>query len=186
MRTWCTLFLLLLAGLASAQKDTVEEARPLVLVDALALPRSMAQLGQGAAQAWPYSFGQEPGARIISNDPAKGTLEGSARFNYKSTGTAARLGTLGVIEYKVSIQAENGLCRIRISQFVHTGNKNAPGGPINLGVIYTASRPLERIPGVSRGVAQKLNDDMRDQVKARLMEVIKGFYAQLRLGFQEE
>lgn len=180
MRPWYLFTALLLAGPLLAQDGTDDGHRPLVLVEALALPHSMAQVVQAVQQAWPYSFGQEPGARIVHEDRAAGLLEGVARFNYKSPTTSNRLATLGVIEYKISIRAENGLCRIRVSQFRHTGNRNAPGGPISLGPIYAAMRPTERIPGMSRSSAQRLNDDMRDQVKAHLAEVIKAFNRQLR------
>lgn len=180
MRPWHFFPALLLAGPLLGQDLADESHRPLVLVEAFAVPHSMAQVAQAVQEAWPYSFGQEPGARIVQEDRATGLLEGVARFNYKSSTTGNRLATLGVIEYTISIRAENGLCRIRVSQFRHTGNRNAPGGAIDLGPIYAGTRPQERIPGLSRASAQRFNDDMRDQVKGHLAEVTKAFNKQLR------
>lgn len=186
MRPWC-IAVLVLSGINLAAQDNPELApRLLVVKEAIALPQSMAQIGKAATKAWPYSFGQEPGSRIVLDDPSTGRLEGVARFNFKSSTTANRPGTLGIIEYRVGIQAENGLCRILISQFVHTGNRNAPGGAIDLGHVYAAERPPERVPGISRGAAQRLNEDMRNQLRAHLGEVIKTFRMQLRVALETE
>ncbi|HMN05370.1 MAG TPA: hypothetical protein PKD45_06555 [Flavobacteriales bacterium] len=158
----------------------VEAPRPLVLTEVLALPLSAGQVEKAAQAAWEYSFGQEPAARMAVLGGGTGRLEGAARFNFKSSTAGNRLATLGVIDYQVTIQAENGLCRVRISQFNHTGNRYAPGGAVSLGRIYADKRPPERVPGISSGVAQRLNDDMRGQLGAHLSEVIKVFFRQLK------
>ncbi len=185
MRVLCTIFSLLGALWVIAQESTFDGPRPLVITEAVALPLSMAQVEQAARSAWLYSFGQEPGARLVMEDQGTGRVEGLARFNFRSSTIGSREQTMGVINYKISIQAENGQCRIRVSHFAHIGNKNAPGGSVDLGTIYTGSRPVERIPGISLGTAERLHEDMRTQVSAHLRDVIKAFSANLRQAVDE-
>lgn len=181
-----TALLLLLVGHvpAMAQPDLLAAPRPLVLVETVALPLSMAQVEQAARQAWAWSFGLEPGATIIQAGE-NGRIEGTARFNFRASGVGNRLQTLGVINYHVTIQAANGQCRVRLSQFTHTGNRNAPGGAINLGIIYEGERPDARIPQISRGTAQRLHDDMRTQASTHLRSVIGTFASRLRTAAQD-
>ncbi|MBX2983289.1 MAG: hypothetical protein WBB32_10910 [Flavobacteriales bacterium] len=166
--------------MAKPQEGSLDGPRPLVITEAVALPLSVAQVELAARNAWPYSFGQEPGAKMVMEDMGSGRLEGYARFNFRSAQLGSRQQTLGVITYKISIQAENGQCRIRVSHFSHTGNKNAVGGPIDLGTIYAGARPKERVPGISLGTAERLHEDMRTQVTARVREVVKNFSSRMR------
>lgn len=186
MRTTGALLLLLVAGSTWGQELPTGSARPLTITQAVAVPLSATQLMPAVREAWDYSFGQEPGARIVSEDPGAGMLEGVARFNFKAEAVGVRLASLGVINYRITIQTENGVCKVRIGQFEHVGNANAPEGPVSLGRIYAGGRPRERVPGVSRSVAQRLNDDMRTQVDTRLASVIGSFFSRLRRAAQLE
>ncbi len=181
-----SLLLLLLATRipAMTQPAAVAAPRPLVLVETVALPLSMAQVEQAARKAWTWSFGQEPGAAMLQGGE-NGRMEATARFNFRSSAVGNRLQTLGVINYHVTIQAANGQCRLRISQFNHTGNRSAPGGAINLGTIYESERPDERIAQISRSTATRLHEDMRTQVTAHLRTVVATFSARLRTSAQE-
>ena len=185
MRVLCTLLLLSGALQAMPQESPLDAPRPLVINEAVALPLSMAQVELAARDAWQYSFGQQPGAQLMLVDAGTGRVEGIARFNYRSSSVGSREQTLGVITYKISIQAENGQCRIRISHFLHSGNKNAPGGSVDLGAIYTGPRPSERVPGISLGTAQRLHQDMRTQVSAQVREVIKVFSSRMRQAVEQ-
>ena len=185
MRVLCTLLLLFGALQVMPQESSLDTPRPFVINEAVALPLSMAQVELAAREAWQYSFGQQPGAQLVSDDAGTGRVEGIARYNYRSATVGSREQTLGVIDYKISIQAENGQCRIRISHFIHSGNKNAPGGPVDLGTIYAGQRPAERVPGISAGTAQRLHQDMRTQVSAQVKELIKAFSARMRQGVEE-
>lgn len=181
MRGLCAILLLTgVLNLAAQPVDDAAVARPFVVNEAVALPMSAAQVMQAAQDAWPWTFGQQPGATIISTDPTEFRIEGALRFNFKSSSAFARLSTLGVINYQVTITATNGACKVRAAQFVHTGNKNAPGGPISLGRIYAGQRPDERVAGLSRGSAQRLNDDMRQQLADHLQELVRGFALRMR------
>lgn len=181
MRLLCTLFFLLGALWAMPQEGYLDGPRPLVINEAVALPLSSAQVMQAALGAWAFSFGQQPGASPVPEQADAGRLEGAARFNYRSSTLGSREQTLGVIHYQVSLHAENGQCRIRIAHFTHVGNKNAPGGPVDLGTIYAGDRPAEPVRGVSSGSASRLHEDMRTQVTAHLRDVIKVFSARIRL-----
>jgi hypothetical protein len=179
MRPLAIAALLLLPCLGLAQVDTVA-AQPLVLRDAIGLQLSRMQVYNAAVRAWTYTFGQEPGAKVELEDAANGLLEGTARFNYRSSMLADREETMGVITYHVTIQAENGQCRIHISQVQHTGNRNAMGGGIDIGPIYAGARPKTRIRGISLGTAQEVHADMRMQVSAELRKVMNAFAARMR------
>lgn len=179
MRPLVILALLLLPFLAMAQVDTVP-ARPLVLQDVFGLQLSRMQVFAAADQAWAYTFGQEPGAKIELDDADHGLLEGTARFNYRSNILTDREETMGVITYHITIQAENGQCRIRISQVQHTGNRAALSGGIDLGPIYAGDRPRTRVPGMSFGTAEKVHADMRMQISAQVQKVMNAFAARMR------
>lgn len=181
MRGLCAILLLTAVfNLAAQPVDDAPVARPFMVYEAVALPMSAAQVMQAAQDAWPWTFGQQPGANLISTDPAEFRMEGVMRFNFKSSTPLARQSTLGVINYQVTITATNGACKVRATQFVHSGNKNAPGGPIDLGRIYAGPRPDERVPGLSKGSAQRLNDDMRQQLADHVHEVVRNFARRMR------
>lgn len=180
MRAALFLTLFLWAASALPQDARPSEARPLVITDAVALPLSKSQILQVAATSWTYSFGQEPGAKVILVDTANANIKGVARFNFRSTGVGSREETMGVISYEVVVQAENGQCRVRVCHLSHTGNHNAPGGGIDLGLLYADQRPQTKVPGISMGTANRLHDDMRAQVQARLTEVMKAFFSAMR------
>lgn len=178
---------LLLSPLLIQGQDTLpHQVLPLVITGSATVPLSAAGMEKAIHVAWERTFAQEPGAHLIATDPRNGQLQGAARFNFKSTAPNSRLTTLGVIEYQVSIEAENGLCRIRVGGFTHWGNKHAPGGPVNLGRIYGDQRPPERIAGVSKGTADRLHQDMRQQVSARVRTLINLFIARLRQAAEQE
>lgn len=179
MRPLAILALLLLPCLAMAQLDTVP-ARPLVLQDAIALQLSRLQVYSAILDAWTYTFGQEPGAKVVLKDAENGLVEATARFNYRSNILADREETMGVIIYHITIQADNGQCKVRISQVQHTGNRNAMGGGIDIGPIYEGERPMTRIPGISLGTAQKVHADMRMQVSTQVRNAMNAFAVRMR------
>ncbi len=179
MRVLPLFALLLLPCLTKAQTDTVP-ARPLILQDAIGLQLSRMQVYAAAQEAWAYTFGQEPGAKVDLKDAENGLLEGTARFNYRSNFLVDREETMGVITYHITIQADNGQCRVRITQITHTGNRNAMGGGIDMGPIYAGDRPLIKIPGMSLGSAQKVHADMRMQVSIQIHKVMNAFATRMR------
>ena len=180
MRITGLMILLAWAVPAFSQVEREEANRPLVLTDAIGLPMSSTQVFNAAVSAWAYSFGQEPGARLLLQDTVSGTIQGTARVNFRSTGLGSREESMGVITYNITIQAKNGQCEVRINHFLHTGNKNAIGGGVNLGPLYAGDRPPEKVPGISMGTATRLHADMRRQAQAHVGEVMKTFAAGIR------
>ena len=158
-----------------------EAPQRLAFSDAIALQLSKAQVLELALRAWEYSFGQEPGAEVLQVDSANGRIEGAARVNFRSTGLGAREATMGVIAYRITLEARNGQCLVRISHLEHTGNKMATGGAVDIGPIYAGARPLTKVPGISQGTAQRLHADMRTQATAKIQEAIHTFAARMRL-----
>lgn len=153
----------------------------LTFSDAIALQLSKAQAFELSLRAWEYSFGQQPGAVLLQVDTANGRIEGSARVNYRSTGLGSREATMGAIVYRITIEARNGQCLVRIAQLEHTGNQAAPGGGVDLGPIYVGDRPVQKTRGISQGSAQRLHADMRDQATRKVQEAMHAFAARLRL-----
>ena len=175
------LLILLTWGIPAIPQDgRMDVKRPFVITDAIALPLSSAQIFNEALKQWRYTFGQEPGANLVMQDTATGTIQGTARINFRSSGLGSREETMGVITYEVAIQAENGQCRVRTSHFQHTGNRNSIGGGIDLGLLYAGDRPQEKIPGISMGTAQRLHADMCRRAQVHIGEVIKTFAARMR------
>ena len=180
MRAALTLLLLACVVRAMPQTSGLDGPRPLVITEAVALPLSKAQIYAAAVDAWELSFGQEPGAKLTDRDTSNNRIEGVARVNYRSAQLGSRLGSMGVINYNITIQTENGQCQVRISHLSHTGNRNAPSGAIDLGTIYTGNRPEEPVPGVSKGSAERLHADMRAQATAHIGDVMKRFSSAMR------
>lgn len=176
------LLLILVLGTLHAFPQAVPavDARPLVITDAVALPKSSAQVLQIALKCWTYSFGQEPGARILQVDTADGSIKAVARFNFRSSNLGSREESMGVINYDILVQAENGQCTVRIGHFTHTGNRNTPNGGVDLGLLYADRRPQIKVAGISMTTANRLHDDMGSQVQARLASVVKNFFGALR------
>lgn len=186
MRVLTTLLFSALLLPARPQTAPMDGPRRLVIAEDIALPMSSTQVEQAVRKAWPFSFGLEPGAGPLPAEAVNGRFEADARFNFRSTATNSRLQSLGVVNYHISIRAGNGQCKVLISQFDHTGNRNAPGGAVNLGPLYAGERPPDRIPGISMGTATRLHKDMRDQVSDHLQKVLKAFAAQLRKAASSE
>ena len=165
---------------ASAQVD-LGAGTLLTFSDAIALQLSKAQAFELSLQAWEYSFGQQPGATLLQVDTANGRIEGSARVNFRSTGLGSREATMGAISYRITVEARNGQCLVRIAQLEHTGNRSAPGGGVDLGPIYAGERPVRKTAGISQGTAQRLNADMRTQATGKVQEAMHAFASRLRL-----
>ena len=175
------LHLLLALPMAAGAQAHSPAGQALAFTDAIALQRSKAQVLELALKAWTYTFGQEPGAAMLQVDSTNGRIEGSARVNFRSTALGAREATLGVIAYRISLEARNGQCLVRITQLEHTGNRNAPGGGINMGTIYAGQRPPGPVRGISQGSVQRLHDDMRGQASEKIQGAMPAFAARLRL-----
>jgi hypothetical protein len=153
---------------------------PYTRSEVIGLAMNKAQVMEAVKQAWDISFGQEPGAKRAPVDEATGTLEGSARVNYRSKLLVAREETMGPISYSVSILAQNGQCTIRVHNVKHAGDRNAPNGGLNLGVLMEGPAPLTHYSGYSGGVSRKIHADALKVVSARVEELLRALSAKLR------
>ena len=176
--------LLLIAPASGIQSGPGEAPGALSFNDAVGLPMSRGQILSSALDAWEYTFGQEPGAHLERVDKEIGVIEGTARLNYRSAMLLVREETMGSINYRVSITAENGQCILRVSNLVHVGNHGAQGGGIDIGTILSGDGPVARPPGVSPWHARGIHAEIRDRSTARIGELMQAFTARLRRAGQ--
>lgn len=181
VRLLSILFLLLVTvSRGQAQTDPTENGMPLVLEETISLGLSQARIMQAIDSLWPYTFGQEPGAILKHINASTGTVQGAARFNYRSTQLMAREETMGSVAYQITMQVTNGQCKVVVAGFTHTGNRGAPTGGIHLGPIYRGDRPRDRVQGIGIGSARTIHADIRDQSRDRIMVVVRSFATRLR------
>lgn len=179
MRLWWPAFLLISLG-SMSQGLPATGGVPLRFSGAVSAPLNGKQLLANAAEAWRFSFGLEPGARM-ELDTAGNTIIGLARFNFRSTQLNGREESLGSIGYRVRITVLNGECRWSVEELKHTGNRSAPKGGVHLGLLTTGAAPATRMPGMSHSSSVKLWDDAKRQVTERVEAVRRVFEARLRL-----
>jgi hypothetical protein len=144
------------------------------------LPMNSVQVYDRAMEAWKYSFGQEPGARITKADRSAGTIEGQARVNYRSEVLIGREETMGIIAYRVIIHSEAGKCRVLVTDMDHTGNVHTYRGGIHFGRITRSISPSQRVRGMSGRNAERVLEDMKKQSDGRILEVLKRFGNHIR------
>ncbi len=179
MRLWWPTLLLLSTGL-QAQELPASGGAPLRFSGSVSAPLNGKQLFANAAEAWRFSFGLEPGARM-ELDTAAHSILGAARFNFRSSLLNGRDGSLGTISYRVRITVLNGECRWSVEELKHAGNRAAPKGAVDIGLLTTGASPPNRLPGMSHSASVKLWEDAKRQVSDRVDAVRRSFEARLRL-----
>ena len=152
-----------------------------VINEHVGLAMNKAQVFAAVREAWTASFGQEPGATISLQDPENGLVEGAARVNYRSRMLMGREETMGAVNYRVTIQATNGQCHVRVHDLRHTGNRGARGGGLSIGAIMEGEAPLEHYPGMGLGPSRRIHADVRQAAADRVQETLRRFVARLRL-----
>ena len=179
LRAFPALLLLLVLLRAAAQPDGQESAA-LSFTHTFGVPLARAQMFDAAMLSWERTFGLEPAAVLGRNDRASGVIEGTARINYRSGPLTAREETMGVIAYRVMVQAGNGECTVLVTHLVHSGNRGAMRGGLDFGLLTGASVPAGGHPGVSHRNAARLMDDMRMQATDRITALFNAFGSVLR------
>ncbi len=183
MSRWLPVVLLLPVAIANqAQVVVADTAAALTFNHAYSVPLARAQVFDAALRAWAQSFGREPGAGLGHTDRENGVIEGTARIKYRGVPLTAREETMGVISYRVMIQAGNGECTVMVTHLVHTGNRGAMNGGMDFGVL-TGGIP-EKHPGVSHRNAQRICADMRTQSTDRITALLNAFGASLRMAVE--
>lgn len=178
------LTLLLLLGLVPwnlvAQSGLTGDRSALVFSRSITLPLNALQLHDAALSAWTWTFGKEPGARMMRNDRKEGTLQGSARMNFRSTMLTGREETMGTISYVVHIQVKAGECRITVNDLVHTGNRSTARGGIHLNQLMRSDADAHRAGGMGRSNIERVHAELRTLATERIGDLLHAFEARLR------
>ena len=173
-------FLAIPLARVNAQGLPADSATPLSSSETFGLPLARAQVFDAAMLAWQRSFGREPHAELLLQDRANGTLEGQGRINYRSTQLIGREESMGVISYRVIVQASNGSCTVQVTNLRHSGNRAAQRGGLNMGVLLNGAPPAGKVPGYSHRNIKQLHADMRERATERIKSLMNSFGATLR------
>lgn len=178
MRAAALLVLLLAApGGSPAQPD---EGAAVAFTRSVAVPLNSVLLHDKALEAWSWTFGKEPGARLLRASREQGLIEGAARVNFRSQALALREETMGVIQYRVLISSQAGECRITVNELTHTGNRSTARGGVHMGRLLTGERPAGEVRGVSGATLRRIHAEAKAVAAARIQQVLQAFEARLR------
>lgn len=133
-----------------------------------------------ALDAWTWTFGREPGARLQLSERATGQIEGTARVNYRSAQLSLREETMGAVQYRVVITVKAGECRIHVGELTHTGNRSTPRGGVHLGLLTRGEAPSRRLQGVGGGTAKRIHTEVKAVADARIVALLQAFEARLK------
>lgn len=150
----------------------------------VAVGLTMAQLHDHALEAWTWTFGTQPGGRILGMDRSAGTIDATARFNFRSTMLTMREETTGVVEYKVSIRMSSGSCRVEVSELTHTGDRGTTLGGVHAGVLMKEPGG-GRIRGMSRAHAVQLRKELAEASDRHIGAMLDAFFARLLANMEE-
>jgi len=180
MRLRHVLLPLFLVVLHQGFAQDVDRGTALTMARSISAPLNAVQLHDAAVDAWTWSFGKEPGARLLLTDRTAGTLKGTARLNFRSTMLTGREETMGTVSYTVSIQVQPGECRITIADLIHTGNKNTARGGIHLKQLMRSDEDAHRTSGMSRSNVVRLHQELRTASTEHLTGLLQTFEARMR------
>lgn len=165
---------------ARAQEPVDPPTGGLVLNDAIGVHLSRTQVFDAALDAWNWTFGQQPGAHLDVQDRATGVIEGRARVNFRSKDLTCREETMGTISYHVVIRTENGNCAVQVGRIMHTGNRNATRGGLDIGTIYAEDGQVARASTIGLKRTRSLHQEIREIVSAKITELMRAFAARMR------
>ncbi|MEO8066357.1 MAG: hypothetical protein ABI599_01565 [Flavobacteriales bacterium] len=170
---------LLNALLVQSQEPAVVPDTPLRFSGSVSVPMNDRQLLEHASEAWRFSFGLEPGARMTV-DTATNSIVGTARFNFRSVQLNGREETMGPIGYRIRITTANGECQWAVDDLKHTGNRGAPMGGSDIGPLTVGNKPAQRVTSMSPMASVKVWEDAKGQVSQRIESVRRMFESRLR------
>ena len=169
-----------LAGVRAQDALPVDSNAALTVTASVSVPLNHVQVLEKAREAWRASFGLEPGARLEPLDLEASAFEGVAYVSFRSRQLVGREETMGIITYRVHVQARNGTCRIAVSDFRHVGNREAYRGATDVGLLTRNTAPPRKIRGMGRRNGQELWDDLKEVARMRAEELVAAFGANLR------
>lgn len=143
-------------------------------------PLNAVQLHDAAVDAWNWTFGKEPGARVLLADRTAGVLKGTARMNFRSAMLNGREETMGTVTYAITIQVQPGECRLTIADLNHSGNRNTARGGIHLKQLMRTDEDAYHTSGMSRSNVVRLHQELRTAATDHINALMKAFEARLR------
>jgi len=176
------LLLLLPALLCGAWLQAAQTATAITYDRSIGLALNSVQLFDRASEAWTWTFGREPGAKLLRNDRSDGLVEGTARFNFRSEMLTGREESMGVVQYRVVIRTNAGECRVVVSELTHTGNRNTTQGGIHMGLLKRGEGAVDHVRGMSRANAKRLHDELTAQADSRITALLRAFEGRMRAG----
>ena len=165
---------------ACGQIPSDEPATALSFTRSIAVPLNGPLLFDKVAETWTWTFGKEPGAKLLKKDREGGAMEGTARINFRSEQVLLREETMGVIQYHVTLRVQPGECRITVSELSHTGNRTTPRGGVHMGLLTRAAEPGQRLRGVGGSNARKIYADAKRTAESRTTALLQAFESRLR------
>lgn len=180
MRLLFPILALLLSGSVRAQASDAGPSTALSFARSVNLPMNAVQLHDAAMEAWTWTFGKEPGGKLLITDRTAGTLKGTARMNFRSAMLTGREETTGTVSYTVTVQVGPGECRITITELTHTGNRNTTRGGIHLKQLMRHDEDAHRAGGMGRTNVVRLHRELREAASAHLAGLLQTFEARMR------
>ncbi|HRH38211.1 MAG TPA: hypothetical protein PK760_07695 [Flavobacteriales bacterium] len=162
------------------QVPTDGVAAPITYARSISVPLNGLLLFDKVNEAWTWTFGKEPGAKLLLSDRDNGLIEGSARVNFRSKQLLLREESMGPIQYHVVLNVRAGECRVTVSELVHTGNKTTTIGGVHMGLLTKSPDPIRRIRGAGGGNARRLYAEVKSVADQRILAVLQAFEARLR------
>lgn len=177
---WCACLIMCCSWVAVARGQDPEPGQPIAYARSIPVPLNAVLLFDKAHDAWTWTFGKEPGAKVLLSDRENGVLEGMARVNFRSEGMWLRQESMGVVQYHVTLTARAGECTVRVTQLSHTGNRTSPRGGVHLGQLTRSPDPPTRIRGASIPSRRRLYAEVKDVAESRVQALLGAFEARLR------
>lgn len=172
--------LLLFAGHLLAQEPGAGTATALSFTRSMSIPLNAVQLYDRTMEAWTWTFGKEPGAKILRTDRETGVVEGTARVNFRSTMLPGREETMGTITYDVQLHIRAGECRVVVSNLTHTGNKTTRIGGIHMRQLMRSDEDAPPCRGLGRSNAVRLHAELRETATARINLLLQTMEGRIR------
>lgn len=184
MRASLVILTILVACLHGMSARAQAPAAVLTFSRSVSVPLNALQLFDAASDAWTWTFGKEPGARVLSSDRSTGIMKGTARLNFRSLMLTGREESMGTVSYQLLIQVQAGECRITISELTHTGNRNTARGGIHLKQLMRADGDAQKTEGLSRTNVERLHGELRAASTEHLTGLLQAFEARLRASVE--
>lgn len=174
------LLLLAIPGGSRGQVTPIPTPVALFYSRSITVPLNGPLLHDKAVDAWNWTFGKEPGARVLRSIREEGVLEGTARVNFRSQRLWLRDESMGPIQYRVTLQVKAGECKVNVNELIHTGNRTTARGGVHLGLLTQGDRPLKDSPGTSMSGLQRTYAEAKEVAEARIHALLQAFEARLR------